>query len=44
MSKTFNGILVEARYKPIIELLKKIKTIVMRRTVAIRAYVSKFKG
>lgn len=44
MSVTFNEMLAEARHKPIMKLLEEIRMIVIRRTTARRAYVSKFKG
>lgn len=43
MLETFNGIFVEAWYKPIVQLLEEIRIIMIRRIVARRAYVSKFK-
>ena len=44
MCETFNGVMLEARNKPIITLLEDIRRYVMHRIVVKRAYVEKWRG
>ena len=43
MCETFNGVILEARCKPIISMLEEIRVYVMKRLVAKREYVKKWK-
>ena len=43
MCETFNGVILEARYKPIISMLEEIRVYVMKRLVAKREYVKQWK-
>ena len=44
MCETFNGVMLEARNKPIITLLEDIRRYVMHRIVVKRAYAEKWRG
>ena len=43
MCETFNDVILEARCKPIISMLEEIRVYVMKRLVAKREYVKKWK-
>ena len=43
MCETFNGVILEARCKPIISMLEEIRVYVMKRLVAKREYVKQWK-
>lgn len=40
MCKSFNGFIIEARYKSIMTMLKNIRRLVMKRTVDRRKYLN----